>query len=77
MTIDLARAYIGALYDNLKAGRITAEEVRRIEDEVFPRCEWCGLHPQKAVAANGDRICVVCDRIDHSILLFVQHTTEA
>lgn len=75
MTQELASAYIGALYDNMKANRITAEQARLIEDEVLPRCERCGREPQKTLATNGDKICIVCDRIDHTTLLFVQHTT--
>lgn len=71
MTIDLARAYIGGLYELAKAGRITFEEVRRIEDEVMPPCERCGKHPQKAVDERTEqRICLFCDRIAHSTLLF-------
>lgn len=70
MTQELASTYISLLYANMKAGRITAEEARAIEDEVLPRCERCGLYPQKVIDESGLRLCSVCDRVAHSGLLF-------
>lgn len=56
----LRGAYIGALYDNVLAGRISAEDARLIEDEITPRCDRCGTLPQKTILPCGDAVCVAC-----------------